>query len=419
MIQAIAAAAAFGSLAVAGIIERRAIEHDLLCVPHRILVNGTRGKSTVTRLIAAGLRAGGIRAIAKTTGSAARLILPDGSEQSIRRKGQATIMEHAWLAHMAQKARAQAMVAECMAIRPDTLSVLENALSQSTIGIITNVRLDHEDTMGGSLASIAECLSLAIPRNGRLLLAAHDEPEWLSIIRKQAIERGTALEIVVPGPEIEGYCGRFAYPMFAENLALALAACAACGVPHEIALQGMLDAAPDPGVWPTLELERNGKQYRIINGFAANDAESTLALWRGAEGQFDAGAARRFDMKVLVYNHREDRPWRMDQMLSLGRLIGADLLCVIGAPRRLVSRRIAKNAPGFSFCIMHSANPEYLFAQIESRVPNSVRIGILLTGNIKGAGMALTEGFSTIAAKTARAIKEAPAEKHAERREHT
>ena len=52
----------------------------LRAVPLRIHVAGTRGKSTTTRLIAAGLRAGGRRVLAKTTGSEPRLILPDGSE---------------------------------------------------------------------------------------------------------------------------------------------------------------------------------------------------------------------------------------------------------------------------------------------------------------------------------------------------
>ena len=35
---------------------------------HVIHVNGTRGKSTVSRLIEAGLRAGGLRVFCKTTG---------------------------------------------------------------------------------------------------------------------------------------------------------------------------------------------------------------------------------------------------------------------------------------------------------------------------------------------------------------
>ncbi|CAN5555367.1 hypothetical protein BH23CHL5_BH23CHL5_06000 [soil metagenome] len=44
----------------------------------RVHVNGIRGKSTVTRLVASVLREGGFVTIAKTTGSAARMIGPDG-----------------------------------------------------------------------------------------------------------------------------------------------------------------------------------------------------------------------------------------------------------------------------------------------------------------------------------------------------
>nr|MBC8415869.1 poly-gamma-glutamate synthase PgsB [Candidatus Cloacimonadota bacterium] len=47
-------------------------------IPVIIHVNGTRGKSSVTSLIAAGLRAGGKKTIAKTTGSAPRLIFENG-----------------------------------------------------------------------------------------------------------------------------------------------------------------------------------------------------------------------------------------------------------------------------------------------------------------------------------------------------
>src|SRR5712691_7943190 len=65
----------------------------LRAVPVRIHVAGTRGKSTTTRLIAAGLRAGGRRVVAKTTGSQPRLILPDGSEAAWPRRGPASVRE--------------------------------------------------------------------------------------------------------------------------------------------------------------------------------------------------------------------------------------------------------------------------------------------------------------------------------------
>ena len=70
-----------------GILEYRLHLRNVRAIPIRVHVNGTRGKSSVTRLIAAGLRAGGVRAVAKTTGSAARYIRADGSEEPVVRAG--------------------------------------------------------------------------------------------------------------------------------------------------------------------------------------------------------------------------------------------------------------------------------------------------------------------------------------------
>ncbi|SVE24307.1 uncharacterized protein METZ01_LOCUS477161, partial [marine metagenome] len=54
-------------------------------IPLRIHVNGSRGKSSVTRLVAAGLRSGGLKVLAKTTGSAPRIIDENGKDLVIHR----------------------------------------------------------------------------------------------------------------------------------------------------------------------------------------------------------------------------------------------------------------------------------------------------------------------------------------------
>ena len=51
------------SLVAYGIIEYRRHQNIIYEIPIRIHVNGTRGKSSVTRLIGAGLRAGRINTI--------------------------------------------------------------------------------------------------------------------------------------------------------------------------------------------------------------------------------------------------------------------------------------------------------------------------------------------------------------------
>ena len=62
-------------------------------IPLIIHVNGTRGKSSVVRLIAAGLRGGNKKVMAKTTGSAPAIIFEDGSETPIVRHYGANIKE--------------------------------------------------------------------------------------------------------------------------------------------------------------------------------------------------------------------------------------------------------------------------------------------------------------------------------------
>ena len=50
-------------------LEGRAAAKSRAALRHVVHVNGTRGKSTVCRLIDAGLRAGGVRVFCKTTGT--------------------------------------------------------------------------------------------------------------------------------------------------------------------------------------------------------------------------------------------------------------------------------------------------------------------------------------------------------------
>ena len=68
-----------------GIIEFQIHLQSLNNIPLRIHVNGTRGKSSVTRLIAAGLREAGIKTYAKVTGTSPRVIDNRGIDRIIHR----------------------------------------------------------------------------------------------------------------------------------------------------------------------------------------------------------------------------------------------------------------------------------------------------------------------------------------------
>src|SRR5436190_12170097 len=105
-------------LIVAALLEAIAHRRNLRRVAIRIHVNGTRGKSSVTRLIAAGLRAGGITTCAKTTGTLPRMILPDGSEYPVYRPSTPNVLEQLRIVETAAAYETEALVVECMALQP-------------------------------------------------------------------------------------------------------------------------------------------------------------------------------------------------------------------------------------------------------------------------------------------------------------
>nr|HPK04527.1 Mur ligase family protein [Bacteroidales bacterium] len=136
---------------VAGFIEFYLHQKRIESIPTRIHVNGTRGKSSVTRLIGAGLRAGGISNITKVTGTFPRLILEDGTETYIHRKASANIIEQLDIVKFAARRKVDALVMECMALQPQYQTITEYMIVHSNIGVITNIRMDHTDVMGHTL----------------------------------------------------------------------------------------------------------------------------------------------------------------------------------------------------------------------------------------------------------------------------
>ena len=137
-------------------------------IPIRIHVNGTRGKSSVVRLIAEVLRKAGITTLAKVTGTEPALVFPDGHEERIERRGPSRIQEQVWLIKRAARLSVEAIVVECMAIEPRTLNLPPRLnMLKSTIGVITNVRPDHFEVMGETLdliQPIRSVKSIGLPR---------------------------------------------------------------------------------------------------------------------------------------------------------------------------------------------------------------------------------------------------------------
>ncbi|MFQ6605099.1 MAG: poly-gamma-glutamate synthase PgsB [Fidelibacterota bacterium] len=296
-------------LIIAGLIEFHTHQLVLQKVPVRIHVNGTRGKSSVTRLIAAGLRAGGIRVFAKTTGTAPRVIDAAGVDRVIHRLRKASIGEQVRLMRFFAREKAEVVVIECMAVQPQYQWISEHQMIKAKIGVITNVRPDHLDEMGPTMKDITLSLGNTIPVNGAVVTA--DESAY-PVLADIAASRQSSIKLIDENAISREDLLRFSYIEHPQNIALALDVCEKMGVDQRTALDGMVTVQPDLGALIVWNLDFSGKSVLFINGMAANDPVSTLQIWNFIIDRYPV------EGEICIFlNTREDRKTRTRQMLQL------------------------------------------------------------------------------------------------------
>ncbi|MFJ2259850.1 poly-gamma-glutamate synthase PgsB [Streptomyces sp. NPDC087844] len=315
-------------LLVAGIVEQRRHYAALHSIPSRVLVNGIRGKSSITRLCAGALRGGDLVTVAKTTGTAARFIHPDATEEPVYRKfGIANVVEQIGIVRRAATYRPDALVIECMAVMPALQEVNQSKLIRSTIGVLCNVREDHLAEMGPTLDDVARSLCRSMPEGGICVTAEQDR---FHILQEEADARDCELVYADPAMVSDDELRGFSWFTFKENVAIALVVADLLGVDREIALQGMYDAPPDPGVLSVERYQAPGdKRLAFANVFAANDPESTLM---NINQLLDLGAIHR-PLNVVI-NCRPDRVERNGQMGEIIPDLQPDNVFVIGHPAK-------------------------------------------------------------------------------------
>ncbi len=173
--------------------------------------------------------------------------------------------------------RAQAIVMECMAVRPDLQKICEAHIMHSTIGVITNIRPDHLDVMGPTVADVAVALSSTVPRGGTTVIG---DARYTIQMQRVADERGSKLLVAKPEDVPEGAMEGFAYFEHEENVATALQVTRTLGIPDVVAMKGMYKAIPDVGACTCLATSPQGQVIEFVNIFAANDLESTITIWQ-------------------------------------------------------------------------------------------------------------------------------------------
>lgn len=317
------------------LVEARRHTRQIESIPLRIHVNGIRGKSTVTRILAGMLRQEGIRTVAKCTGSAAVVIHPDGSETPIRRRGAATILEQIDVIRKYVPGQTEAIVVECMALQPYNQAVSERQIVRSNVGVITNVREDHQDVMGETLSEIARSLLNTCPYGG-LLVTSEQNAEILAVMREECDRRGSRLLVADPDDVSEEDLLGFPYVSFKENVAIGAAISRFLDIPRDVAMRGMQGAAPDPGSLILKHLRIGEKLVTWANLLAVNDRESTIVSMRKLE-PYRTGKTT----TIGLLNNRSDRPQRALQFAEIAALdLDLDRLALLGAYEHVVAQRL-------------------------------------------------------------------------------
>lgn len=366
------------------ILEQRRHLQNLEAIGVRILVNGIRGKSSITRHIAGALRTDLRRvSVAKTTGSAAQFIYPGGQESPILRpSGIPNVIEQKHVIERATILRADYAVIECMAVDPDLQELNTRKLIVPTIGVISNVREDHLEEMGGperTLDEVARSLCRSMPVDGVCVTA---ERERFEILLEEATKRGTGLIYADPDSVTEAEMKGFGFIAFPENVAIALSVAGLCGISRNQALAGMYLADPDPGVLRVDQAMSGGKRFAAVNLFAANDPSSTvmnvdLLLQRGLISP---------SLSVVI-NCRPDRIERNGQM---GRIMGElnpQRIFLIGAPTKSATDYIPAHLRDRIVDLggeQHSGQD--LIRAISGYLDDDPSHALVMVGNIHGRG---------------------------------
>ncbi|MDO9574096.1 MAG: poly-gamma-glutamate synthase PgsB [Candidatus Contubernalis sp.] len=387
-------AAILGLGAILALKEKQDINKQLTGIKRRIIVNGTRGKSTVTRLLTSALLEQGLATMGKTTGSEARILSycpqEDGTccpveEEQKRPPEGANIKEIRSFIRKANQNKAEAIVVECMAIEPEYQRVLSNDFLKVNTAIIVNVLEDHLETLGPTLKEAAEDFASCIPQKGLLVTSPG---QHLPYFKKVADQKGTQVVISDVKNLPPGYQEEFPYLVFPETLAISLAAALALGVDREKALKGMLKARPDPGNLLLQEIkggknQNDGSRGLLVKAFAANDPSSALNIWEHfkEKGFLDENT-------VVLMNCRRDRVERSENFALhvLPKMKGKSLLVMGELTKPVISRQ--KTLPFEEVLDLEGLTVKDIAPMVRNKCSGNVFFG---TGNYCGVARELCQ----------------------------
>ena len=309
----------------------------------RILITGSRGKSSLVRLTLAGLLANGVNACARITGVLPRELSSAGERVIVRNAPGHVEEMRWWLSNVSRET--EAIVMENSAVDPQ-LQPLAAQWLQPTCTIWNNAREDHQEVWGLGEEAAARALLEGIPDEGVLVLGGElsSNQNLLKLLKKR---RGPLVVTSLQGRDYRE-----------ENAALLLQTLDFMGLGGERARMALNSLPPDIADFRIFNLEG----ALLAAAFSANDLQSTQQLfsllgWRIEEttllyaDRLDRSARRRSFAPFLALPWKKVRfasqKERADVLLQWIREDRKIFGCgnVAGAPLELLGMLIRRDVP--------------------------------------------------------------------------
>ena len=322
------------------IYERILINRWINSIPLRISVTGTRGKSSVVRMLSSVLREDGKRVLAKTTGSEAKFILPNGEEREVSRQGVPSIIEQKKLLKKAAAMNVDCIVAEIMSIHAENHYIESCQLLKPHIVIITNVRLDHTDAIGKTKDEISSVISLDIPEKSKVFIPKNEiRSIFLTTIKNKGrelieISEEISSAILEIAPELKT-------KHFLGNLDIVYALGQHFSIREKTILNGIRKAKYDIGQFKILKyrLEKGEKTCYFVNGFSSNDPESTFEVILKIREIIPSASTELIGL-LSLRSDRGDRTMQWIAALKNGGSEYFNRIYVLGVHAKIVKRKL-------------------------------------------------------------------------------
>ncbi|GAB4364796.1 MAG: poly-gamma-glutamate synthase PgsB [Calditrichia bacterium] len=309
-------------------VETVLLQHALKRIPIRILVNGTRGKTTTTKILHQIFSQSNLLAFAKTTGDSPLMHAPDGSEQRIRRMGPARITENIKLLSRWAKEQPDAVLLECMALHPENQFSLSRQIFRPNYVILTNLRSDHQEVMGKAAEQIAAVLYESFEPDAVKFIPAR-------LVREYALSANFDHNVEQIGPQtFNGNFRNIPAEVIDESWSLVHHISAYFKLNMELARQVF------EKYWKQIDdklaVELSAFNAEFLNLFSLNDPETTEKFINHLRQ-----TRPEFRREIALLNLRHDRPLRTIQFSQLVKnIFPAGTLWITGNGGHLFKNRL-------------------------------------------------------------------------------